>query len=114
MTPLEAIPKITELMTVLIERVKDRNTSSLVSQIQSLNQTVQSGYFSAKEEALKLTSENFDLKRKIAEMEDAHPKAITAIQESHNAEISRLTKRKVTPKFKFINDQPEANYGVKG
>lgn len=108
MTPFEAIPKISELMIALIERSKDAKTSALVSQIQSLNQTVQAGYFSAEQKATKLASDNFDMKQ-------SHSKEISELRSeitNLNKQINDFKTPKRTQKLKFVNDQPEANYGV--
>jgi hypothetical protein len=77
MTPLEAIPKITELLSTLIERVKDGKTAALVQQIQTLYQSVQSGYFEAEHKALdyhsnvvRLEAELLEVKRSLKKKED--------------------------------------------
>lgn len=69
MTAIEAIPKVTALITSLIERIKDRQTASLVQQIQQYQLVIQTGLIESQ-------TENLELKRKILHMEQEHSKAI--------------------------------------
>jgi len=97
MTTQEAISQVSALMIQLIERVKDGKTASLVQQIQSLNQTIQSGYFAAEQKALDRQQELLDAKRKISKMEDEQPKAIAALKETHRQEIAKLKPQPPSP-----------------
>ena len=72
MTALEAIPKITELLGVLVKRIKDRETFALVQQIQ--------------EQQLVVHTALLDSERKMAQMERDHAKAIA----ERDAEIAKL------------------------
>ena len=107
MTPQEAVAQVSLLMVDLINRVKDRKTADLVQKIQSLNQTIQTGYFAAEQKSLDRQQELFEANRKIAQMEDEHSKAIAAIQEKHRAEITKLTARNDPPSFEIIDQSPE-------
>jgi hypothetical protein len=90
MTAIEAIPKVAELTISLIERVKDGKTATLVSQIQALNQTVQSGYFAAEKEAAELRSKINDLKTE-------HQQKVTELER----EIARLNSQLKQPNPKI-------------
>jgi hypothetical protein len=79
MTALEAIPKITELLGLLIKRMRDRETFALVQQIQEHQLVVHQGLMSAQAEIL-------ELKRKMGEMERDHEKAIA----ERDVEIAKL------------------------
>jgi hypothetical protein len=98
MTTQEAIAQISALMIQLIERVKDGKTAALVQQMQSLNQTIQSGYFAAEQKSLERQQEAFDLNRKLLQIEDEYKRAITALQEKHHAEIAKITQSNARPK----------------
>jgi hypothetical protein len=86
MTALEAIPKITELIGLLIKRIKDRETFQFVQQIQEHQLIVHQGLMDAQTQIL-------DLKRKICDMESDHTIAITAIKEAADKEIAQRDAR---------------------
>ena len=69
---LETIPKITDLLTKLIARAKDRETLAIVQQIQNRH--------------FKLHAALVEAQTKMAQMEYGHAKAI----EDRDAEIARL------------------------
>jgi hypothetical protein len=104
MTTQEAMAQVSALMIQLIERVKDGKTATLVQQIQSLNQTIQAGYFASEQKSLDRQQELFDANRKIAQMEDEQSKAIAAIQEKHRQEIARFTAGNAQPKRDELDD----------
>ena len=90
MTTIEAIPFINGLFIQLIDRVKDRQTASLIGQLQSLFQSVQASYFAAEHKALETATQNLQLTRQVAALEDSQPKTIAALNESHSAAIAAL------------------------
>jgi hypothetical protein len=69
---LETIPKITELLTKLVARVKDRETLTIVQQIQNRH--------------FKLHAALVEAQTKLAQRECGHAKAIEDLE----AEIARL------------------------
>jgi hypothetical protein len=76
---LAVIPKITDLLTKLTERVKDRETLALVQQIQNRH--------------FELRAALVEARTKMAQMERGHAEAI----EEREAEIARL-KALTTPR----------------
>ena len=90
MTGLESIPIINGLFTQLIDRVKDRQTATLVGQVQSLFQSVQAAYFAAEHKALETATKNLQIARQIAALEDSQPKTIAALNQSNLAAIAAL------------------------
>jgi protein-arginine kinase activator protein McsA len=109
MTTQEALAQVSTLMIQLIERVKDRTTASLVQQIQSLNQTIQAGYFTAEQKSLDRQQELFNANRKIAKMEDEHPKAIAALKKEYGRAIAKLNDEITT--LKNPKSPPAKNWG---
>lgn len=91
-TVATAVKEIGPLLKELIEQVKDGKAAGLVQQIQTHQQTIQSAYFEAKQEAIKLASDNFDLKREIAKIQDAHANEMATLKEHHAAEIAKFRK----------------------
>jgi hypothetical protein len=100
MTGIEAIPKITTLLTQLIDRVKDRNTAEIVSQIQSLFQTLQGDYFVAEQKATESGRQLFtnerehakqvaDFEARIKQLQSDH----SELEAKHSIEITKLTER---------------------
>jgi hypothetical protein len=87
MTGYEAIPKLTALISTLIERVKDRQTAALVQQVQEFHQQIITEYQKIQAENLelkahqshltvewqKLQADNFELK---AQLSQAHKKTL--------------------------------------
>jgi hypothetical protein len=89
----QAIQQIKPLLTELIQRVKDDKTALLVSQIQTHQQTILAAYFEAKQEAINLASENFELKRRVAKIEDEQPKLIASVQAGYEETIAELDRQ---------------------
>ena len=92
MTGLEAIPAVNALFINLFERIKDRQTATLVGQVQSLFQTIQTAFFAAEHKALETATQNFNLARQIAQMEDKHTKTMAALQDSNAQAMAALRK----------------------
>jgi predicted transcriptional regulator len=101
MTGLEAIPKISALTIQLIERVKDSKTAILVTQIQTLNQTVQASHFAAEKELSKLRA-------KIAKMKAKHAKKVRALKSEHIKQITDLKQQISLVKERY--PQPGLNH----
>jgi predicted transcriptional regulator len=90
MTALEAIPVVNDLIVKLIKRAKDRETQTLVQEIQTHQFVIQTGLVEAN--------------AKIAKMDADHAHAITAIRES-----SRLETAKLDAKIKELEAQLSPN-----
>ena len=67
MTALEAIPKISELLVLLVKRVKDRETGALVQQIQQYQLVLHQELIQIQARCAELESENRKLKAQIDE-----------------------------------------------
>ena len=74
MTALETIPKITELLGLLIKRIKDRETFALVQQIQEHQLVIQTALL--------------DAERKMTQMERDHLEAVSALTKTHRQAIA--------------------------
>jgi hypothetical protein len=79
MTGLEAIPKLTELLTTLIKGAKDRETQILVQEIQTHQFVIQTALMEANAKMLKMETDHFH--------------AITAIRENHRLQAVDLNSK---------------------
>ena len=93
MTIPETIISIKKLLAELSKRIKDRESASFVQQIQTHQHTLEAAYLEAEHkaldhhrEAIRLESENGELRRKMSDMENKHSNDVG----SSGLEIRRL------------------------
>ncbi len=109
---LAAVPTINGLFTQLIERVKDGKTGTLVGQLQSAFQKMQSDYFEAKHESLKIATQNYELTRKQGQLEDTHTKTVAALNDSHAAAETALRKSHAAEIARLVADHQQAEADI--
>ena len=103
---LKALGGIAPLIPRILERTKDKESRAMIEQMRVRYDEAHSGLLAAQREnikvqsdALKVEHENFELKRKMANIQDAHSKEMSALKDAHTAEITRLTSD--PPKIEF-------------
>jgi hypothetical protein len=93
-----AIKDIVDLCIKLRDENRDGKIAAALGEIQSLTLALQSEQATIVEKNSELVTENLGLKRKMLEIETTHAHAITALQEKHRAEISKITAANTRPK----------------
>ncbi len=83
---MSTIKDIHDLITKLINSVKDRQFASEILQIQSLVSKIQSENIATQEKLGNCLSTNIELKQKVSELE----KEITKLKENHIKEIKDI------------------------
>ncbi|HEU6449201.1 MAG TPA: hypothetical protein VFV23_12260 [Verrucomicrobiae bacterium] len=85
-----AIKDIVDLCIKLRDEVGERKAAEIIGKIQGHTLALQSEQAALLEKNSQLITDNLELKRKVLDMEEAHKKAIAALQEKHRTEISQL------------------------
>src|SRR3989442_149137 len=76
-----ALKDIADLVTRLIESKEGRKFAAEISKIQSAVASLQSEHAAIIERDAQVLTENLELKRKVAKLDDLHPQEMAALQE---------------------------------
>jgi len=85
---MSAIKDIVDLCIQLRNEVSDRRVAEVVERIQTLTLSLQSAQAELTEKNIQLLTENFELKRKIAQIEDEHAKAMAKLEDHYEARLA--------------------------